>query len=185
MKFNAHSNLSGQHAFLSASNYHWLNYDIDKLTDRYMRSQAVQRGTELHQLACDHIRLGVRMPKTRRTLDAYVNDAIGFHMSPEVILYFSPNCFGTADTISFTDNFLRIHDLKTGENDTSFRQLEIYAALFCLEYGMKPEELDGIELRIYQNNDIRVETPDASVIRDVMNTIIEFDKHLEKLKILD
>lgn len=182
MKFNEHSKLSGQHAFLSASNYHWLNYDNDKLTDRYLKHQAVQRGTELHQLACDHIRLGVKMSRAKRTLDMYVNDAIQYNMTPEVVLYYSPNCFGTADTISFQNMFLRIHDYKSGENDTSFNQLKIYAALFCLEYHYKPEELAGIELRIYQNDEYRVMIPEPNDIHTIMNTIIAFDIQIEKLK---
>lgn len=185
MKFNAHSNLQGQHAFLSASSYHWLNYDLDKLTDRYLRHQAVQRGTDLHDLACNHIRLNVKMPKTKRTLDMYVNDALLYHMKPEVVLYYSNNCFGTADAISFNDGFLRIHDLKTGETDTSFHQLEIYAALFCLEYHYKPEELSGIELRIYQNNEVRISTPSPEDIRKVMDTIVLFDQKIESLKMED
>lgn len=185
MKFNAHSNLQGQHAFLSASSYHWLNYDLDKLTDRYLRHQAVQRGTDLHDLACNHIRLNVKMPKTKRTLDMYVNDALLYHMKPEVVLYYSNNCFGTADAISFNDGFLRIHDLKTGETDTSFHQLEIYAALFCLEYHYKPEELSGIELRIYQNNEMRISTPSPEDIRKVMDTIVLFDQKIESLKMED
>ena len=182
MKFNAHSTLLGQHAFLSASSYAWLNYDVDKLTERYLKHQAIQRGTDLHDLACSHIRLGVKMPNTKRTLDKYVNDAIGYKMTPEQPLYYSPNCFGTADAISFRNNFLRIHDLKTGESDTSFHQLEIYAALFCLEYHYDPEELSGIELRIYQKNDIRISQPEPQDIRKVMNTIILFDQQIEKLK---
>lgn len=185
MKFNAHSNLQGQHAFLSASSYHWLNYDLDKLTDRYLRHQAVQRGTDLHDLACNHIRLNVKMPKTKRTLDMYVNDALLYRMKPEVVLYYSNNCFGTADAISFKDGFLRIHDLKTGETDTSFHQLEIYAALFCLEYRYKPEELAGIELRIYQNNEVRISTPSPEDIRKVMDTIVLFDQQIESLKMED
>lgn len=182
MKFNAHLALTGQHAFLSASNYHWLNYDPDKLTERYLKHQAVQRGTDLHDLACRCIRLGVRMPRNGQTLNRYVNDAIGFHMTPEQVLYYSPNCFGTADTISFDKNFLRIHDLKTGESDTSMHQLQIYAALFCLEYAIKPETLDGIELRIYQSNDVRIENPEAALIREIMGIIERDDQIIEKLK---
>lgn len=182
MKFNAHSNLVGEHAFLSASNYHWLNYDIDKLTDRYLKHLAVQRGTDLHDYAAKAIRLGVKQAKSKHTVCMYVNDAIGFRMTPEQPLYYSPNCFGTADAISFSKNFLRIHDLKTGETDTSFNQLKVYAALFCLEYRYKPEELDGIELRIYQNNDVRVLNPDAIDIQRIMDTIVQFDRQIEKLK---
>ena len=182
MKFNAHSALVGQHAFLSASSYHWLNYDLDKLTERYLRQQAVQRGTDLHDLACRCVKLGIKMPRTKHTLNMYVNDAIGFKMTPEQVLYFSPNCFGTADAICFRNNFLRIHDLKTGEGDTSMHQLEIYAALFCLEYAYKPQELDGIELRIYQNNEVRIENPDPEVISRIMELIERFDQQIEKLK---
>ena len=43
MIFNEHSRLKGQHAFLSASNYHWRNYDVDKLIDIWNNSQAVKR----------------------------------------------------------------------------------------------------------------------------------------------
>lgn len=182
MKFNAHSNLVGEHAFLSASNYHWLNYDIDKLTDRYLKHLAVQRGTDLHDYAARAIRLGVKQAKSKQTVCMYINDAIGFSMTPEQPLYYSPNCFGTADAISFSKNFLRIHDLKTGETDTSFNQLKIYAALFCLEYHYKPEELNGIELRIYQNNDVRVLNPEAIDIQRIMDTIVQFDRQIEKLK---
>lgn len=182
MKFNEHSNLIGQHAFLSASNYHWLNYTEEKLTDRYLKAQAVQRGTELHELAAMHIRLGIKMPKTKHTLDMYVNDAIGYKMTPEQPLYFSPNCFGTADAISFRNGYLRIHDLKTGESDTSMLQLMIYAALFCLEYRYKPTELEVIELRIYQNNEVRVYSPKPEEIQEIIDKILIFDKQLERLK---
>ena len=33
MIFNNHSNLEGQHAFLGASKYHWINYDETKVAD--------------------------------------------------------------------------------------------------------------------------------------------------------
>ena len=106
----------------------------------------------------------------------YVNDAIGFGMRPEQPLYFSQNCFGTADAICFKKNYLRIHDLKTGEEPASLHQLEIYASIFCLEYNVDPESLDGIELRIYQNDDILIGHPGAEVIKPIMDTIIHFDK---------
>ena len=182
MRFNAHSNLIGEHAFLSASGYHWLNYDLDKLTDRYLKHLAVQRGTDLHEFAAMAIRLGIKQPRSKQTVYMYINDAIGFHMTPEQPLYYSPNCFGTADAISFDKNFLRIHDLKTGETATSFHQLEIYAALFCMEYRYKPDELNGIELRIYQNNEMRVATPSPEDIYTIIEKIELFDQQIEKLK---
>ena len=127
MNFMKHSNLEGQHAFLGASKYHWINYDEEKLTNTYYRFMATLKGTELHDFAARCIKLGQKLPKSHKTLNMYVNDAIGFKMTPEQILYYSDNCFGTADSISFRDNFLRIHDLKTGEIDAHMEQLMIYA----------------------------------------------------------
>ena len=153
MNFNKHSNLEGRHAFLSASKYHWINYDEPKVADAYSKFLATQRGTILHDFACQCIRLGQKLPKSQKTLNMYVYDAISFRMTPEQVLYYSDNCFGTADAIIFRNNTLRIHDLKTGVIPAHMEQLEIYAALFCLEYQKKPSTLD-IELRIYQNNEI-------------------------------
>lgn len=176
--------LIGQHAFLGASKYHWINYDEDKLAQAFMNSLAVQRGTELHDLACQLIRLKVPLARARKTLNMYVNDALHFKLTPEQPLYFSRNCFGTADAISFDekDHFLRIHDLKTGATPAHMEQLEIYAALFCLEYHMKPETI-GMELRIYQNDEIQISIPDGSDIAKIMNTIIRFDDKIEKMKL--
>ena len=149
MVFNKHLNLEGQHAFLGASKYSWLNYDIDKLGDVYRSFLNVQRGTDLHALAKECIRLGVKLPKKKESLNQYVNDAIGYCMEPEQVLFYSYNCFGTCDAISFRDKFLRIHDLKTGTIPGKMEQLLIYDALFCLEYGIEPKDI-GHSLRIYQ-----------------------------------
>ena len=130
-----HSNLEGQHAFLGASKYHWINYTDDKIADSYVRFLATQKGTVLHAFAAQCILLGQKLPKSQKTLNMYVNDAIGYKMTPEQILYYSPNCFGTTDAICFRNNFLRIHDLKTGEIDAHIEQLEVYAALFCLKWN--------------------------------------------------
>ena len=184
MNFFPHSDLIGQHAFLGASKYHWINYDDDKLVQAYLSSLAVQRGTELHDFACQCIRLKVSLPRTRKTLHMYVNDALHFNMTPEQPLYFSKNCFGTADAIAFDDekSFLRIHDLKTGATPAHMEQLQIYAALFCLEYHMKPEHV-GMELRIYQNDEIQICMPQSSDIAKIMTTIIRFDERIEKMKL--
>lgn len=182
MNFNKHSRLEGQHAFLSASKYHWVNYDEDKLTSTYLKFLATQRGTELHEFASQCIKLGIKLPKTKKTLNLYVNDAIGFKMTPEQPLYYSENCFGTADAIAFKQNFLRIHDLKTGETPASPRQLEIYAALFCLEYNVQPSNID-IELRLYQSDDVLIHIPPSEDIRYIMTKIIMFDQQIDKIKI--
>ena len=182
MNFNSHSQLEGQHAFLSASKYHWINYDEEKLALAFKKFQAIQRGTDLHALACDLIRLGVKLPKSNKTLNRYVNDAIGFGMQPEQILYYSDNCFGTADAIGFSKNFLRIHDLKTGVEPASRKQLLVYDSLFCLEYHVNPHDI-GNELRLYQSDDVDVFSSDPDEIWDIMQKIISFDKTIDELKI--
>jgi len=181
MNFNTHSNLKGLHAFLGASKYHWINYDEQKLAESFTKFQATQKGTELHELAAKLITLGVKLPRSQKSLNNYVNDSIGYKMTPEQPLYFSDNCFGTADSISFRNNFLRIFDLKTGVSATSIHQLEVYAALFCLEYDESPNDIE-IELRIYQSYEIEILLPYAEDILIIMNKIIQFDKHLNKLK---
>ena len=181
MLFNKHSRLEGQHAFLSASKYHWINYSKEKLSESYIHWRAVQRGTKLHAFAADAIRLGVRLPRNDSTLNRYVNDAIAYRMTPEQVLYYSDNCFGTADAISFNNGKLRIHDLKTGEVKASVHQLEVYAAIFCLEYGQDPNEID-IELRIYQNDNVIISAPDPSTILRIMDTIVDFDAMIEEMK---
>lgn len=182
MNFNRHSNLDGQHAFLSASKYHWINYDNDKLADVYRNMLASQKGTLLHDFAAQCIRLGQKLPKTNATLNMYVNDAIGYKMTPEQVLYYSDHCFGTADAISFRNNMLRIHDLKTGALPAHIEQLEVYAALFCLEYNHKPGNIK-IELRIYQSDQIFYHVPEVDKIAHIMDRIITADKILTKIKI--
>lgn len=181
MLFNIHSQLAGQHAFLSASKYHWINYTAEKLDEVYLASLAARRGDELHAFAHNAIRLGIKLPRNQKTLNQYVNDAIGFRMASEQILYYSDNCFGTADTIAFRHNRLRVHDLKTGTRTTSEHQLEVYAALFCLEYHFKPFEIE-IELRIYQNDEIRIYDADPDVIVHIMDRIVTFDKRINAIK---
>lgn len=180
MNFNDHSKLRNQHAFLSPSSYHWLNYDEEKLIDRYEKLLAVKRGTELHEFAAFCIKLGQTLPESEKTLNMYVNDAIGFKMTPEQLLYYSENCFGTADAICFRDNCLRIHDYKSGENPAKIEQLEIYAALFCLEYHMKPTDFE-IKLRIYQNDEVLMHDPGIDEIYPIMDKIVTFDKILDRI----
>ena len=203
MNFNQHLTLEGQHAFLGASKYHWINYDSEKLATAYKKFLATQRGTELHAFASKCVKLGIALPKSKaeikrliyfdlghksdvsngllETLRNYINDAISYNMTAEQPLYYSENCFGTADAICFENNFLRIHDLKTGENPTSMSQLMVYAALFCLEYHMDPQQVE-MELRIYQSNTINVSTPDPDEIIRIIGKIVEFDKIISRIK---
>lgn len=182
MRFNDNSKLAGKHAFLSASKSSWINYSEEKLDRVFLSNLAAQRGTDLHALAHDLIRLGVKLPDDPpTTMSLYVNDAIGFRMKPEVTLFYSVNAFGTTDAITFRKNKLRIHDLKTGSLQTGVRQLEVYAALFCLEYGFRPFDIE-IELRIYQNNEVRIYEADAVSISLIMDKIKEFDKRINELR---
>ena len=115
------------------------------------------------------------------TVMGYVNDAIGFRMNPETILFYSEYCFGTADALIFNEHnkFLRIHDLKTGKAQAKMEQLVKYASLFCLEYAVDPEKITT-ELRIYQDNTAVVYNPLPSEITAMMNTIIEESRELER-----
>lgn len=181
MNFNTHLALAGRHSFLSPSNYHWINYNDQKLDARYAGFRAAVRGTALHALAHDAIKLGVKLAKSNSTLSMYVNDAIGYKMEVEQPLYYSDNCFGTADAISFRRNTLRIHDLKTGVTPASVHQLEVYAAIFCLEYDVDPFAIK-IELRIYQNGQCLIYDADPEVILHIMDRIVELNMKIELLR---
>ena len=132
MNFIKHSNLEGLHAPFSASQSSWLRYSDEKAIEVYTNKKAAEMGTRFHQWAKDTIDLGIKQPRSKKTIYAYVNDAIGFKMSTEVVLYYSDRFFGTADSICFRNGMLRIHDLKTGKTPVHMEQLEVYAALFCL-----------------------------------------------------
>ena len=181
MNFNKHLNLEGQHAFLGASKYHWINYSEDKIAESYSRFLATQKGTQLHAFAAQCIQLGQKLPRSRKTLNMYVNDAIGFKMIPEQVLFYSENCFGTTDAIAFRNNFLRIHDYKSGMVPAHMEQLFVYAALFCLEYKIKPADIE-METRLYQSDDILISNPTAEDIVPIMDKIITFDKIISKIK---
>lgn len=195
MKFRTHYELEGKHAFLSPSKYSWINYTDERLAEVYKNQQMIQRGTELHRIAKDLITNEIRLPRTKQTLNMYVNDAIGYGMSPEVILKplpFSDNAYGTADSISYSEKnkFLRIHDLKTGSSPASMDQLKIYAAFFCLEYGDEigiehdPSKID-IELRIYQSDNVITHLPDPDEIKDIMDRTITGNDIIERLKLME
>lgn len=181
MQFNSHFTLAGKHAFLSPSQYHWINYDEQKLEARYISARQARRGTQLHELAHNAISLGVKLHTSNRELATYVNDAIGYKMTSEQPLYYSDNCFGTPDTMSFRRKKLRIHDLKTGLSQAKEHQLEVYAALFCLEYDVNPFEIET-ELRIYQNDNVTIYDGDPNQINAIMGTIIEFDIRIQFMK---
>lgn len=183
MQFNQHRNLEGLHATFSPSQSSWLRYDEEKALEVYENRKAAQMGTRLHAWAKETIDLGIKQPRSGKTIYAYVNDAIGFKMDTEVVLFYSDKFFGTADAISFRDGMLRIHDLKTGKvgnPDSHIEQLEIYAALFCLEYRVKPHEID-MELRVYKNDEVVRHHPAPEAIVDIMNKIVELNKLLEKV----
>lgn len=205
MNFNKHSDLVGRHAVLGASKFQWLNYDDEKLMNSYVSSYAQSIGTLLHEYAQEHITYGIKMLKSDKhnmllhllkngipgevinadflfpNLMAYVNDAIGFKMTPEQVLWYSDYCYGTADTISFRNNFLRIHDYKSGVTPAHWEQVMIYAGLFCLEYRIKPTDIET-ELRIYQAGEVAVCNPNPSDIVSVCNRIVHASNILENTR---
>lgn len=187
MQWHNHYNLKGTHAFLSPSQYAWVNYDEPKLDERIDSNNAILRGTRLHEYAEIAIRENIRQPRTHSTLNDYINDGIGYQMDPEVTLYYSKWIYGTCDTISFrkepkiskTMDTLRIHDLKTGVHPAKLTQLEIYAALFCLEYNILPSDI-AIVLRIYQFDDILEGHPTSEHIVPIMDKIKRFSSIIEQ-----
>lgn len=182
-KFNDNRKLRGMHAPFTASQSSWLRYDDEKALEVYANKKAAEMGTRLHDWAAETIELGLKQPKSKKTICAYVNDAIGFKMKTEVVLLYSEYFFGTADAICFRDGVLRIHDLKTGKVgkiESHREQVEVYAALFCLEYRVKPEDIQ-IHLRVYKNDDVDAWEPEPEDIRLIMEKIVHFNKLFEKL----
>lgn len=174
MSLKRNTRLIGQHAFLSPSSYHWLDYDEEKLRRVYFQRQQAARGDKLHAFAQQAIELGVRQSDNGTTLSMYINDAIGFRMTPEVPLFYSEDCFGTADACGFREErgafTLRISDLKTGTSPADMKQLKIYAGLFCFEYAFDPNKLHMI-LRIYQNDTVEELIADPADIMMIMSRI--------------
>jgi len=181
VRFNRHLDLEGKHAFLSPSNHHWVNYDDQKLEARFWSFKSAARGTALHELAKNAILLNVKLSKANPTLSMYVNDALHYNMNVEQSLFYSENCFGTADAICFRRNVLRIHDLKTGVGKTSFQQLRVYAAIFCLEYDIDPT-LIKTDLRIYQSGEVLIEEGNPEQILYIMDKIVYADQYIESMK---
>lgn len=183
MNWNRHSEVTDdEHAFLSPSNYHWLGYSIDKLMMVYKNRIAKEEGTWLHDFASRCIQKNIKLSKSKNTLHMFVNDCIAFRMTSEQRLFYSLNAFGKADAISFENGVLRIFDYKSGSTPTSFKQLDIYAAYFCLEYNVNPNSIQ-IEERIYQNNEVMQSIPDGAYIQEIMQTVVQFDIAIEDLKI--
>lgn len=205
MIWNKHSELRNKHSFLSPSQCAWIGYDDEKVVSRYYNSYSQQIGTLMHSFAESHIEFKIKLTKSNKqeallsllkeripreaidmdyiypNLQAYVNDAIKYDMDPEVILYYSDRCFGTADAIKFDGKLLRIHDLKTGKSQTHMEQLLIYAALFCLEYMCPPENIE-FELRIYQNSEIVGYNPEPKEIQEIMDIIVHNDDLLNNMQ---
>src|SRR3954452_21791277 len=182
LRFRKHSHLEGQHAFLSPSSYHWINYDEEKLRFRYKTLKAALEGVEQHRYAAICIEEGIVQDDETTTLGLYINQCIQYKMFAEVVLFYSANAFGTADAISYRHRILRISDLKSGATRTSEHQLEVYAALFCLEYNIDPFSMREIELRIYQDSTVRTYHPDPYKIKEIMDKIVYFDEILNQLR---
>ena len=171
------------HAIFSPSQPSWLNYTEEQTIERYRKAQATEMGTRLHEWAAETISLNIRQSRTRKTLNMFINDAIGFHMIPEddrthaTRFVYSEFFFGTCDAYCYNHGILRIHDLKTGKGPVHPEQLEIYAALFYLQEKLDPYKNQTI-LRIYQNDDVVEWEPDPERIKGIMDLIVDRDKIL-------
>lgn len=201
MVWKDYSKLKGTHAVCGASNYSWRNYDPEKLIQRLIANYAAPIGTALHEYAAENIKKKIKVLKTdkhgvlryllvekkipSRAIDIdmlfpnlmnYVNDCIGFRLDPEVVLYYSPYSYGTADAIGWENGLLQISDLKTGVVPASFAQLENYAAFFCLDYKIKPTQIKEIIFRIYQGGQIATAKPDPSILVPIIDQIIEYSR---------
>lgn len=173
----------GDHAFLSASAHAWYNYDDEKLVKVYASKLAASRGTALHALACNLIKLKVKLPKINKTLNLYVNDCINEGLRPEEKLFYSKFAYGTADAIDYDKGILKVYDLKTGKTKVSFLQLMIYAALFILCYPEIPlKKVKSIVLRIYQNDEVVVQEIGIDELLPVVDKIKRYSKILEELE---
>jgi len=189
MQWNQHYDQRDKHAFLSASKYHWIRYDDEKLLDAFDKHMDAALGTRLHAFAAEAINLGQLLPNNNLTLNLYVNDCIGYRMDVERILFYSINAFGTCDAIWFGPDpkdptgpfLLRIFDLKNGVTLAKVDQLMVYAAFFCLEYKVRPGEIQ-YDIRIYQNDEVAYFDTDPEDIAYIMDRIISFDKLIEKAK---
>ena len=211
MIFRKHLELNGRHAKLSPSSWRWLNDDDESFVKRICSLYLADIGTILHDIARKHIKHRIKLNKYDKknvmlelvergipayvvdmiNLDAifenlmrYVNDCVAYKMTPEVILYFSNNCYGTADAINYNEetHILRIYDLKTGTTPAHMEQLIIYVALFCLEYGIKPNSIH-VELRIYQGGEEPwIDEPTVEQITTAIETIITRDNFMNKMR---
>lgn len=180
MQWHDHSNwIFDEHSFLSPSKKTWVNYDDETLIKNY-KSYLTQPklGTAVHDLANRLILKEHKLNKTEWCLVAwdlediyglpkfaiskslifenlrlFVNDSITYKCQTEQRLIYTPHAFGKADAIQLIDNTLYIFDLKTGANPADIDQLISYAALFCLEYNVKPSNLK-FDLRLYQYDSI-------------------------------
>lgn len=149
------------HATFSPSDRTWLNYDREKIIQRINAARAVQRGTELHELAEHCIKMKTPLDESNGIISSYVKDCIDMGMDTEVTMMYSEDIGGTADAIHFdsSSNTLYVFDLKTGEGRAYFNQVVIYAALWCLIHIVNPLTIK-FDLRIYSRTHYQRKTSD-------------------------
>lgn len=175
-EWNDHSrDRDPDHALLSPSQCSWTEYSDEQFLSFLDSRDATTEGTILHDLASNLIKRKMYQIENRTTFNMYVNDCIAFDMRTEQKIKYSQYAFGRADAIKFdlSTNTLYIFDLKTGSTPAKMRQLESYAAFFCLEYDIHPADIQ-ICLRIYQNGEIKEEWATVEEILPIMDTTVAF-----------
>ncbi len=207
MYFNDHHEFEGKHAFLGASQYHWMDWNDEILKQRWINSFAQDIGTIIHELASTCIKKKIKLNESDvnlviitllkngipmnvfnphrilANLMNFVNDCIDENMLSEVILFYSELAFGTTDAIKFDEikKILKIKDYKNGRVPAKMNQLLIYAALFCLEYDKNPNDFTT-ELSIYQNEDVVTYFPSANEIQAYMDKIRDTELKVRDIK---
>ena len=171
--------IQDKHALFSPSEKAWIRYDKEKIVNKVQQAEAILRGTLLHELAASCIKLKVTLGKENGIISEYVQDCIQCGCETERQVYYSEYIYGTADAIRFDVDarLLYIFDLKTGEKAVPIDQVLIYAAIWCLEHGISPEDIN-YDLRIYSNTrPIRLATEEsgpqvAAQVRKAMDQIV-------------
>ena len=174
------------HATFSPSDKAWLNYDREKIRQRVLSARAVQRGTELHELAKHCIDMRTPLDPSNGIISVYVKDCIAYEMDTEVSLMYSEDIGGTADALKFdmAEGILRISDLKTGERKASIAQVVLYAALWCLINRVDPMSI-GYDLRIYGHTSQRLasgfEKEDEELVCEKVNDAAVHIKYVQSV----
>ena len=148
MNFNKHFELDGKHALLSPSKPYWLNYNRDQMIGYVLAQNAAARGTKLHDLAAKLIEEGLKLRGSTQTLTAYVNDAIGYGMTPG---------FGYGMTFAGFDGFNHGFTAHTAVPNSIRKIVPIPATASATNSSITYDDNGEIHVRPFDDEDLFVE----------------------------